>query len=155
MATEVPVVEGQTLNPAQADILTGLGYCPLVTKHDTLYQAHSASQAMAEREPNTPVVLTAVFMLYNTMCYELAKRCVPLNRTNVSKGDLVNLLYGGTHTDKQTIDFATPLAWREAMRDLNVDTTWYVWVYPKQGPDRHGGKPLNLAEAWAERMVTA
>ena len=140
------------LNDEQVKLRYRLGYMPMVAKRDTMREAMEDATKIAEASENTSGTMTAMFLLYNTLVHKMAEKCIPLGAKNMSKGDIVKLLYGSTHTEEQTIDFARPYSWDVEMRANGTNPDWYVWVYKKGGMS--GGEPLNLAEAMLEKIMS-
>jgi hypothetical protein len=140
------------LNEAQEKLRHRMGYIGMVDKRDTLYEARNDALGIIERASTPADAMTATFMLYNTVAHELAKRCICLDGRQYTKGELVDLLFGGSHTEDLTIDFSRPCTWDAEARKLGIDPHEYVWAYEKEGPRKFGG-PLNLAEALRDRML--
>ena len=61
----------------------------------------------------------------------------------MSKGELIKVLEKEGLLTGST-DTAIPLGWANKVRELGIDTTWYVWNY---GVDKFGA-PVNLAELY-------
>jgi hypothetical protein len=67
----------------------------------------------------------------------------------MNKGDLIIEIFGEEAIGR--VDTAIPLSWSERVRELGIDTNWFVWSYVGKNARIHG-EPINLLEAYFKKF---